>query len=200
MNRVFIFLSSVIFIVELFIIGNISASAQNAPDLEEYLVYASLLEQKFIRPETTELVIRKQTMIDDFEDKRRRNKILDLSKLLGEEIISDFESRNKNSAELTDKFNLKVKMNFLDEEIKEIFGSNHPLNSNPERWESFHKKYPTAGWVVALSRVGFNKQKTEAFIFVGDACGFVCGEGNAYLLLKKDNLWKIEKKMMFWVS
>ncbi len=201
MKRVFVFLSAIIFVAEFFIVCNISASAQNTPDSEEYSVYASLLEQKFIRPENKQLVIRKQTMIDDFDDKGMRTKILDYSKLFAEETTCDFEIRNKKPTELSDKFNLNVKIKFLvQEEIKEIFGANHPLSAEQEGWESFRKKYPTTRWVITFSRVGFNREKTKAFVFVGDACGPLCGEGNAYLLLKKDNIWKIEKESMLWIS
>lgn len=201
MKRDFVFLLSIIFIINLFIFGSISTSAQEKPDSEEYLVYTSLLEHRFIKPEINQLVIRKQTMIDDFEEKSARTAILDASKFYGEEIMTDFQSRNKTSAELTDNFNLKVRINLLaQEQIVEIFAAAHPLSANQDGWNSFYEKYPSTHFIITFSRVGFNKEKTKAFVFVGDACGPTCGEGNAFWLLKKDSVWKVEKESMKWIS
>jgi hypothetical protein len=81
----------------------------------------------------------------------------------------------------------KVKINLIGEEIRRIFEGG-ARDSENDGWKVFHKKYPTAGGFITLSRVGFNKEKTQSLIYVAHNCGWLCGEGNYILLVKKDNI------------
>jgi hypothetical protein len=177
-----------------------SILAQNAPDSDEYSVYTSLLQQEFIGKGTKEIVVRKQTAIDNFSNDESLTYLTESLPSLAKETYEDFDSCNKKSTALTDKFNLKVKVNLVGEEIDRIFYESRQSNSKEDGWEVFHKKYPTAGAIITLSRVGFNKDKSQALVFVAHSCGWLCGEGNYILLEKKDGVWKVEKKSMTWIS
>lgn len=177
-----------------------SVLAQDAPDLDEYSVYTSLLQQEFIAKRTKEIVIRKQTDVENFSDDKSPAYLTESLPSLEKQTFEDFGSRNKKFAELTEKFNLKVKVNIVGEEIDRIFRKGRQRNSKVDGWEAFHKKYPTAGAIITLSRVGFNGDKTQALMFIAHGCSWLCGEGNYVLLVKKDGNWKIEKKLMAWIS
>jgi hypothetical protein len=176
-----------------------SVSAQNNPDLDEYSVFSALLQQEFIGKGTKQLVIKNQTDIYNFSNNETLDNLQKYLLPLEKETFLDFSSRNKQSADLKNKFNLKVKINLVGEEIGRIFAGGERDSEN-DGWKMFHKKYPTAGGFITLSRVGFNKEKTQALIYAAHNCGWLCGEGNYILLVKKDNIWKIEEKLMNWIS
>jgi hypothetical protein len=173
-------------------------SAQVAPDADEFLVYKAVL-QSFIRKETKRLVIRKQTttVAENFSSRFGENLIEPLP-TLSKETIDDFGSRNQKPVTLTDRFNLKLKINFVGEEINKLFENN--AVGGKDGWKIFNKKYPNANGIISISRVGFNKSKTQALISVSHSCGSLCGEGSYKLLKKKNNNWEIEKSFTTWVS
>lgn len=201
MKSKFLFWFSIVTTAALISISCVSSVvAQNAPDSDEYSVYAALLQQEFVGKGTKEIVVRKQTAVDNFSDDESLTDLMESLPSLAKETFEDFGSRNKNSVELTNKFNLKVKVNLVGEEINRIFYESRQLNSKEDGWEVFHKKYPTADAIITLSRVGFNKDKSQALMFVAHSCGWLCGEGNYILLVNKADGWKVEKKLMTWIS
>jgi hypothetical protein len=67
-------------------------------------------------------------------------------------------------------------------------------------WDAFYKKYPNAGGIWRLSRPGYNATGDEAVVYVAHGCGGLCGTGHLYLLSKRDGNWKIENRVMLWIS
>jgi hypothetical protein len=57
-------------------------------------------------------------------------------------------------------------------------------------WEGFHQRYPDSGGYIIMSAVGFNKEKTQAIVYTGSACGGLCGLWRFHLLEKIDGKWK----------
>lgn len=190
---------SIIFALISFVFAS-SLLAQNVSEAEEYSVYKSLFQQEFIGKETKELVIKKQTAIENFSDNEPIAYLIKSLPSLTKETIEDFRLQNKKPTELTNKFNLKVKINLLGEEFDRLFYEARQSDPEKDGWEIFYKKYPTSGGIITLSRVGFNKEKSQALMFVSHGCGSLCGEGNYILLIKKDNVWKVEQKLMMWIS
>lgn len=161
----------------------------------EYAVYAALLKEIAIDKETTQIVIEENTEIKDLMGIDTKALLKELSPLR-QEAISDFESKNKQPCRLTNEFNLKVKVILISKrEIEEI-----SENRIRDGWEVFHQKYPTAGAILTLSRVGFNEDGTQALIYVAYACGGLCGQGQYILLTKREAGWKVEKRLGTWIS
>ncbi|HEY6765907.1 MAG TPA: hypothetical protein VI386_14175 [Candidatus Sulfotelmatobacter sp.] len=52
------------------------------------------------------------------------------------------------------------------------------------------QRNPNSGGYIILSAVGFNKEKTEAFVYSGSSCGSLCGHWGFHLLEKIDGNWK----------
>jgi hypothetical protein len=53
--------------------------------------------------------------------------------------------------------------------------------------------------IIYLSNVGFDKEKTQAVVYIDYKCG-LCGFG-MYLILEKENgLWKIKQTNKLWAS
>lgn len=174
-----------------------SLITQPAPEPEEYAVYAAVLKEAFIGKGTKRLVIERHTSIDDLAH-RDPNQMLERLSPLSKQTVEDFKSKNRQSYELKNKFNLQVEINFLTEDdVRELFKKR---DGQQDGWKLFRQKYPAAGSIITLSRVGFNAERTQALMFVAHVCGRLCGQGNYILLNKNEGEWKVEKKSMTWIS
>jgi hypothetical protein len=67
-------------------------------------------------------------------------------------------------------------------------------------WEDFYKKYPEAGGVWTFSRPGYNPARNEAVLSVSHWCGDLCGTGHLYFLTKQNGEWKVQNRLMLWIS
>lgn len=172
---------------------------QIEPDEEEYLVYQVLLKKEFIGRGTERVIIKGDTIVDNYSDYPDvRKKLISRFKATSE----DYLQKNARSYELKDKFNLNEKIIFLKQsEMMELIKEmNRTLNS--DEWAKIqNEKYPNSGGIIiSLSRVGFNSNKTQALVQVGFQCGVTCGEGNYFLLTKNKGRWKIKKKHITWIA
>ena len=53
---------------------------------------------------------------------------------------------------------------------------------------------------LALSRVGFNHDRTVALVATYFYCGPLCAEGEYVLVVKKRGLWRVQERMRTWIS
>ena len=163
---------------------------------EEYFVYATLLKERFLTPEIKRLVIEAYTSIDDqsFSD---LDETIKRAAPLSAETAANFRSKRAR-LKLHDDFGLAVEVDFLSQkERATIFKRS---SKNYDGWRAFYGKYPASPGILKLSRVGFNADKSQALIFVAHSCGWLCGEGNYFVLVKKDGEWKIMKELVTWMS
>ena len=152
-------------------------------ETEEYAVYSALLEKLFVKDDVKLLVIQKQTIYSAnnyFIRSTVEEPIPDMKKLfpsVSENTFLDYRSKNRQSSPLSLKFVLPVKYVVIDEvELK---------TDKDGAWiDSFYKKYPDARGIIRLSKVGFNEDGTEAFVFAEFICFSLCGGGNNILLEK----------------
>ena len=55
-------------------------------------------------------------------------------------------------------------------------------------WKQFNKRYPNAPGIFVVSRIGFNRDHTEAVMYAAKACGNLCGDGQYVWLVKRDGV------------
>jgi hypothetical protein len=67
-------------------------------------------------------------------------------------------------------------------------------------WRAYYRKYPSSPGFIMLSRVGFNRQMTEAVVYVERACGSLCADGLFKLLEKEGDRWYIRNSIQFYAS
>lgn len=67
-------------------------------------------------------------------------------------------------------------------------------------WRGFYAKYPKSTGLLFFSRIGFNPQYNQAFLYAGKSCGGLCGFGSYFLLAKQEGKWIIERQQGLWVS
>ena len=172
--------------------------AEDGPDADEYAVYAALFAEKGDDKQGTQIVLQDVTVVNDRFAGRMDQRSLE--KLFGpastKDAIDDFVTKNRKSSVFTDQFKLNATIVLItDSDVKRLFH-----DSIEGGWDLFHAKYPRATSINTLSRVGFNKDRTEALVYWTYSCGGLCGQGQYVLLGKRDGHWKIEKESMTWIS
>jgi hypothetical protein len=75
-----------------------------------------------------------------------------------------------------------------------------PLVKDEHAWRGFMKKHANSLGVVVVSRIGFNRDHTEAIVYVGRACGTICGEGEFARLIKSNGAWTVDDHTVVWLS
>lgn len=168
-------------------------------ETEEYAVYSALLEKLFVKDDVKLLVIRKQTLFsinNYFIRTAVEESFSDMKKLfssVSEDAFRDYRIKNQYPSILSSKFILSVKYVFTDE-----FEFNKDKDA---AWiASFFEKYPDARGIIQLSKIGFNKDRTEAFVFAEFICSPLCSGGNNILLEKNSGVWKVKEKFEGWKS
>jgi hypothetical protein len=170
---------------------------QAGTDEEEFAVWAAWLKAAAIGEQTTQVVITDRTEVRDSPSAGYETLVKDLDSLRAK-TAENFRLNNEKPVKLTNGFNLKVKVNLISrDEMSAIF---QRRNEKYDGWEFFRQRYPTADAIITFSRVGFNGDKTQALMYVGYQCDWLCGEGSYVLLAKEKGDWKIKKKVMIWIS
>jgi hypothetical protein len=112
--------------------------------------------------------------------------------------IEDYEAKNSTPVLLKQRLEIKSKCLLLSESaLATLFtGSNYSRDA----WKKYYKKYPHSHGYIRLSRVGFNRQMTEALIYVERECGSLCADGRFKLLVKEGDRWTIKNSIRFYAS
>ena len=193
-------------LVGLFVIslalGSVSVSAPRGQSIvddgvstEEYEIYSTLIQQKYVEPNTKLLVIEDRTFRYDFaiqddepwRDKPKKGVVIDQS------AAEDYEARNSRQWLMNKaSFKFPVKIDFItDLDLKAIFHGNW----GELQWISYYRRYPESRGFIMLSRIGFNTAHTQALLYMGSRCGPGCGDLNFLLLEKADGNWTIKKEL-----
>jgi hypothetical protein len=67
-------------------------------------------------------------------------------------------------------------------------------------WQGFYKEHPEAGGYWIFSRPGYNSERNKAVLSVSHWCGELCGTGYLYFLTKQNDQWKVQNRLMLWIS
>jgi hypothetical protein len=113
---------------------------------------------------------------------------------LSPETKQDYSNRNKEHAILPSPCHLAPDCVVFD--VAEIA----PHVKSERAWRGFMKKYANSPGVVVVSRIGFNRDHTEAIVYVGRACGQICGEGEYARLIKLNGSWAVDDHTVVWLS
>jgi hypothetical protein len=163
---------------------------------DEASVYKSIIEAMYVQRGVRLIVVRDKTVPGNSangqlnEQVRRAANELPLSP----ETVSDFLQKNSDRHPLIKSLKLDVDVKQIDEsESNQIFLAG-------TGWEEFYKKYPSSQGVLEVSKPGFNKDATQALVYVANQGSWKSGAGYYVLLLKSNSSWKIAKSYTSWVS
>lgn len=174
------------------------------PEDEEYAVYNAVIQKRYVRPDIKRVVIADQTGIYPY-DRTKLNAVKEAESIrkafaawsIKPDTVAGYFARNKVPSRLQNRFALSVPTVLL---------SRRQRNNQPRRyrgqdyWGAFYGQYPHSPGILAFSRVGFSRTMDQAFVYVDNTCGSLCGVGEYYLLSKKNGLWKVEAVFLLWVS
>lgn len=172
---------------------NLNVTEVNEP--EEYLVYNTLIDHKYIREDVHLVVINDRTLADriGYEQLSSTLEFVDHQLSISEQnLLNDFLVKNQQSWVLEDQFNIKVKHALVSEEEKSRFSQSRDF------WNAFDEKYPNAQGILSLSRVGFNHTKDRALVYIGNKGSASTGAGYYVLLVKDGSKWIIKDETMAW--
>lgn len=178
----------------------IETEKSNQPQIsEEEKVYLAILNELFIKDGQNSLAISDTTnfysnakyLKETTAEERIQNmqKYYDSASL---ETLENYEMKMHKSSEINFDFQLPVKYSFIN---KEEFDRDFENNI-----KDFSKKYPNGGGLIEFSSIGFNVEKTQAFVSVDFTYCGLCGFGSHLLLEKIEGNWKIVKNYGGWVS
>ena len=162
---------------------------------EEYEIYSTVVQQKYVQSNTKLLVIEDRTFRYDFaiendepwRDKPRKGAAIDPT------AAEDYEARNSRQWLLNKpSFKLPVKLDFItDLDLKAIFRGHW----GELEWISYYRRYSDSRGFIMLSRIGFNTAHTQALLYMGSRCGPGCGDLNFLLLEKVNGTWTTKKEL-----
>jgi len=72
--------------------------------------------------------------------------------------------------------------------------------SGEDGWNRFYKEYRGAQGIMMLSRVGFDRNKNEALVYIGNQSDWLAGVGYYVLLRKESGKWVVKDQLMAWIS
>ena len=120
------------------------------------------------------------------------------SKIMRKEDLEYYQSFNftGNSETHNEKYFEYLKTVFISEqETKAIF-----KDGCEENWQLFHNKYPEAGTLFSVSRVGFSDNGRLAIVYLEGVSGCLAAQGVLFNLEKLDEAWKITDHVTLWNS
>lgn len=118
---------------------------------------------------------------DDEEDlyHARENTLPDFSR----ETLIDFLAKNRRSYPVDPDLNPEGRLICLSEEE-----TRHILRDE-DGWDRLRSAYPGSEGTIELSRVGFNREVTQAVIYAGQTVHWLAGSGNCWIFSRSDGAW-----------
>lgn len=175
---------------------------------EDYLIYSIVLDQMFAKSNTQRIVIGDYTMMSfppimmgmtSFGDPLKG-----IRQTICKDTLADYDEKRKLPVHLESKFLTGIPVVLISEaERNRIFGINQEGEKQTaarDGMQELRRLYPNSQGFMSLSRVGFNKDATQAIVYLGNVCGGLCGSGQFFLLAKDNGKWKIKLSSMAWVS
>lgn len=159
-------------------------------DADEYAVYRVAIEHMFGDVGYERYVIRDRTWPYDLDLAYVSAQIPDLARATHDA----YTRRNKEPHPLADAFGLAVPVKLIArEELDEIFGS-------PDGWDEFYRRYPGSQGEMTLSRVGFDQDRGQALLYLGNQSHWLAGAGWAILLERSAYGWTVIRWAFLWIS
>ena len=164
---------------------------------QEYMVYATLIEDWYDQDAGQLIVIRDRTALHRSAVSLNNELIYVRADMpeLTQDTINDFIAKNLKSYPLGRFIELEPNYMVISQaEINDLF-------EFKDGWKRFYKQYPDANGIFTFSRVGFNYTKTQALVYVANQWDHSTGAG-VYIFLKKrsDGTWDVGKELRIWNS
>ncbi len=181
------------------------------PGPEEYQVYAALLNRFDFSGNQSSLLIQETTVplnihedhfhtgfskrtwkfsypMYHFEEKTSIPEI-------GLDTLADYSKKNIRPCLLKYRFPLEAEYFIFDPAEIGWMGK-----AGPEYWRRLSRRYPGYMLYTVFSRVGFDRDKTRAFVYHSFEKGHLTGYGHFYFLRKIKGKWVVKDWSRIWMS
>jgi hypothetical protein len=150
-----------------------------SPSADEYAVYSDLINSRYAKDGVSLIVVEDHTSGES-------DGIWELHGIDGE-LLEDYQARNKAEYGLERLFSLKTSYELISE--GEALDT---LSDYEGAWDTFYEIYPDSQGILILSRVGFDKNKTQALVYACNQAGPAAIDGNYYLLVRNGASWIVK--------
>ncbi len=115
--------------------------------------------------------------------------------ILQQTTIDSFREVNAQQASLRRSFHLAIDYELVDS------AKSHSIFANKgDPWGAYYKQFPGSQGFLTFSRVGFSPDGRQAFFYVSNTCGGMCGTGTYVVMENSHGRWMIRKEIVTWVS
>jgi hypothetical protein len=164
---------------------------------EELNVYTAVIDQMY--PETQDKSVIVAESSNDCPPNEKEpgweERMLNEMPEVSVETFGDYLINNKVCYSFSTHSALKGKYTVLsDREIMEV------VRNDTAGWREFYANHPNSFGFITFSRIGFNPQINQAFVYTGSYSGVNRGYGTHILLLKNEGHWIIKQKYRAWSS
>jgi hypothetical protein len=177
-------------------------------DAEHFRIYSLVLTEYFAKAKVQHIVVGEQTLMEfppimmgmtQFGDT-----MSEIRETAAKETLEDYTEKNRTPVILRGTFATIAPVVLISaserDTIFEIKGDGKKKTANPEGMKELQRLYPGCPGLTNLSRIGFNKSRDQALVYVGNICGGLCGSGQFFFLIKERGSWKIKLSATTWVS
>ena len=168
-----------------------TATPQLDPDVEEYAVYAALLNYKYANKNTRQILIMDQTRANKPKLLEQDLSFIQEHPPLAPDLVDSFLERNQQSYPLKPVLDLDLEYQLLTQGEVDKF---HPLDE-ASNWKLFYQKYPDTVGFLHLSRVGFNKDLSQALVYFEQYHYEQPIVGGYYLITRNSGRWEVNEIM-----
>lgn len=170
---------------------------------DEYAVYSALIRDSYLEDGVKILVIQNRTLYyanpDYLKITTPEQRVQDMKRYcqsVDEAALRDFELKHMQSSEVSPNFDIPVKYFLVN---KDDFDESSDEKARLVL-DEFYQRYPDARGMIALSRVGFNQARDQAFLRVEFTFCPLCSHGEKVLLKKEWGKWKVAESFGGWAS
>ena len=113
---------------------------------------------------------------------------------LNDETLADFLAKNREQHPIEPNLNPGGRLTCVDDRgFERIF-------RDGEGWERFRRKFPESDGTLRFSRVGLDRDVTQAMLYAGQQFDWNVGSGGFWLFSKTDGAWVEAGRLGTWIS
>ncbi len=113
---------------------------------------------------------------------------------LAEETLADFLAKNREQHPVEPDLNPGGRLICVDDE------EFHHIFKDREGWEHFRQTFPESDGTLRFSRVGLDREVTQAMLYAGQQFDWNTGSGGFWLFSKSDGVWADSGRLGSWIS
>jgi len=140
-------------------------------------------------------------MSDESHEELTRSPLSQASDEVPADLIRDFCDKNAKPHKVWPELRERRPVILLSKaDLETLFSAGH--DQKPDAWDRFYTKYPKSPGVITLSRVGFNRRRGMAMVYVGSQSHWLAGGGHIRILHKQVEKWVVVPGIIgpMWVS